>query len=96
MARGKADWVSIGWDSWFLGVEAAQVMWLRGCVIALGGKRGEREAQRMLEEKVVANATFGWALASGDAGSTPAAVSRKALSHYGGKVRANSRRLKRT
>ena len=96
MARRKADWVSIGWDSWFLGVEAAQVMWLRGCVIAAGGARGEREAQRMLEEKVAANTAFGRALASGDAGSTPAAVSRKALRHYGGKVRANARRLKRT
>ena len=96
MARRQADWVSIGWHSWFLGVEAAQVMWLRGCVIAMGGARGEREVQRMLEEKIVANAAFGWAVASGGAGSTPEAVSRKALRHYGGKVRANSRRLKRT
>ena len=95
MTRQHAEWMDIGLKTWLLGLEAAQVMWLRGCVIAAGGARGEREARRMIDEKVTANAAFGWALATGAAGSSPEAVGRKALRHYGGRVRANGRRLKR-
>ena len=94
MAR-QADWFGIGMDAWLLGLEMTQVVWLRGCVIGLGGAQGEREARRMVEEKIAANTAFGWSLATGDAGYTPASVSRKALSHYGGRVRANGRRLRR-
>jgi hypothetical protein len=95
MAGRQADWIDIGAKTWLLGCEAAQVMWLRGWVIALGGTRGEREVQRMIEEKVAANSEFCRTLATGSAGRSPEAVSRKALRHYGGKVRANRRRLKR-
>ena len=95
MAR-QADWFGIGMDCWLLGLETAQVMWLRGGVIALGGAEGEREARRMVEEKLAANTAFWWSLATGGAGYTAASVGRKALSHYGGRVRANGRRLRRT
>ena len=82
-------------QSWVLGLEAAQVMWMRGWLMTLGGAQGEREAQRMIEEKLAANSAFCWALATGAAGYTAASVGRKALSHYGGRVRANQRRLSR-
>ena len=95
MTQRQAEWMDIGLKTWLLGFEAAQVMWLRGWVIGLGGARGEREARRMIEEKVAANTAFGWALATGEAGSSPEAVGRKALRHYGGRVRANGRRLRR-
>ena len=95
MARSQADWMSIGLQTWLLGFEAAQVMWLRGWVIGLGGARGERETRRMIDEKLAANTAFGWALATGAAGRSPEAVGRKALRHYGGRVRANGRRLRR-
>jgi hypothetical protein len=36
-----------------------------------GGARGEREARRMVDEKLAANATFLLALATGGAGSSP-------------------------
>ena len=91
----QADWFGIGMDTWLLGIEIGQVMWLRGWTIAHGGAEGEREARRMLEEKLAANTAFCWALASGGAGYTAASVGRKALSHYGSRVRANGRRLKR-
>ena len=94
MAR-QADWFGMGMETWILGLEMAQVIWMRSGLIALGGAKGEDEARRMVEEKVAANNAFCWALATGGAGYTPASVSRKALSHYGGKVRANGRRLKR-
>jgi len=54
MAR-QADWFGMGMETWLLGLETAQVMWLRGGLIALGGVQGEREARRMVEEKVAAN-----------------------------------------
>ena len=94
MAR-QADWFGMGMETWLLGLEAAQVVWLRGWTIGLGGAQGESEARRMIEEKFAANAAFGWDLATGGAGYTAASVGRKALSHYGGKVRANGRRLRR-
>ena len=96
MARRQADWFGMGFDAWLLGFEVAQVMWLRGCLLRLGGAAGEREARLMVEEKLAANTAFGWELATGGAGYTAASVGRKALSHYGGKVRANGRRLRRT
>lgn len=95
MARRQADWFGIGFDAWLLGFEAAHVVWLRSWLILLGGARGEREAALMVEEKLQANALFGWALATGGAGRSPEAVGRKALRHYGSRVRANARRLTR-
>jgi len=94
MAR-QADWFGMGMETWILGLEMAQVIWMRGGLIALGGAKGEQEARRMVEEKVAANNAFCLSLATGGAGYTAASVSRKALSHYGGKVRANGRRLRR-
>lgn len=96
MARRQTDWFGIGMDSWLLGLEAAQVMYMRGWQIALGGAQGEREARRMVEEKLAANIAFCWTLATGGAGHTPASVGRKALRHYGSRVRANRRRLGRS
>ena len=95
MARRQADWFEIGMEAWLLGFEVAQVVWLRSCLIALGGSRAESEALLMVEEKLAANAAFGWALATGGAGRSPAAISRRALRHYGARVRANARRLAR-
>lgn len=93
MARRQADWFGIGFDAWLLGFEVAQVVWLRSWLILLGGARAEREALLMVEEKVAANALFGWTLATGGAGLSSEAVARKALRHYGSRVRANARRL---
>ncbi|MBO9499944.1 MAG: hypothetical protein J7483_10855 [Novosphingobium sp.] len=94
-ARQQAEWLGIGFDAWLLGFEVAQVVWLRSWLILLGGAKAEREAQLMIAEKLSANAMFGWAVATGGAGRTPAAVGRRALRHYGNKVRANARRLAR-
>ena len=95
MARRQADWLGIGFDAWLLGFEVAQVVWLRSCLILLGGAEAEREARLMVEEKLAANALFGWALVTGEAGRSAEAIGRKALRHYGSRVRANARRLAR-
>jgi len=77
---------------WFnmtmLGLEAQQVMFLRAMRLSMGGRQAEREASRMVSEKLVA------------AGQAAVAVSRGAsanavVSKYRRKVRANARRLAR-
>jgi hypothetical protein len=93
MPRRNANWISLSFDTWLLGLEVAQVVWLRSCLVALGGAAAERETRRMIEEKMVANMLFGWRVATGHAGASPEAAARTALSHYGPRVRANRRRL---
>lgn len=93
MAGRRADWVSLGFDTWLLGLEAAQVVWLRGWRLAAGDARAEREARLMIDEKIAAYSAFCWSAATGGAGSSPEAVARSAVRHYGRKVRANRRRL---
>ena len=93
MAQRQAGWVSLGFDTWMVGLEAAQVMWLRAWQLAPGDARAQREARRMVDEKITANAEFYWLAATGGAGASPEAVARKAVRHYGRKVRANRRRL---
>lgn len=95
MARRQANWWGIGFDAWLLGLEAAQVIWLRGWLMMLGGARAEREARLMVAEKLAAHSAFAVALATGGAGHSPDTVGRKALRHYRGRVRANQRRLSR-
>lgn len=75
-------------DMAMLGFEAQQVFWLRTMKLAKGGKRGEREARRMMTEKITAAAEAGQSLALG-------ASPRSVVSGYRRKVRANARRLSR-
>lgn len=75
-------------DMAMLGIEAWQVMWLRTMKLATGGKRGEREARRMVSEKLVAAVQLSTEIASG---ASPEAMARL----YRRKVRANLRRLSR-
>jgi hypothetical protein len=75
-------------DLSMLGFEAQQVIWLRSMKIAMGGKASEREARRMLSEKVTAGGEAGFTLASGKSANS-------VVSGYRRKVRANRRRLSR-
>lgn len=69
-----------------LAFEAQQAMWLRGAKLASGGPEADREAERMVVEKVVAAQQ---AAAKMITGTTPIGVVRG----YRRKVRANVRRL---
>lgn len=69
-------------------MEGQQVVWLRLLCIGQGGKGAEREAERMVSEKIDAAVHAGIMLATG---ATPAAIAR----HYQRKVRANRIRLSR-
>lgn len=75
-------------DMTMLGIEAQQVIWLRTMKLAMGGKRGEREAHRMIGEKLVAAAQASTKIAGG---ASPGTVAKG----YRRKVRANLRRLSR-
>lgn len=77
---------------WFemamLGFEAQQVFWLRAVAIAKGGKAGDREARRMVTEKVTAATQAAHRITKG---ASPESV----VAGYRKKVRANARRLSR-
>ncbi len=96
MRHQHDEWISLGFESWLLGWEAARVIWLRSCLISLGGVAGEREARRMMEEKLAAATALGSAMLMGKMGTTPQSVARGTLRHYGRRVRANGRRLSQT
>lgn len=87
-----AAWNSLAMDSAALWMEAANVVWLRSLRIAQGGKLAEREAERMVSEKLRANWELGWKLLD-LTGAAPETQARRSLNHYRGKVRANKRRL---
>jgi hypothetical protein len=75
------------WFDIYLSVlEAQQVIWFRAWRIARGGKLAEREARRMVNEKVEMAARAGTMLATGaSVGKVSAAYQRK--------IRANKKRL---
>ena len=89
------DWFAIGMDAWMLGAEAAMVIGLRSMKLAMGGAQAQREAHRMVAEKVQAGAALGMALATGQLGTDAESVTRGTVSHLRRKVRANRRRLSR-
>jgi hypothetical protein len=68
--------------------EAQQVIWLRGMKFAAGGAAANREAARMVTEKVEAGLEAAGRLVLG---ASPDEISRL----YRRKVRANRRRLSR-
>ena len=97
MPRKKsADPFQLALNSWMLGAEAANVVWLRSMRMWGGGALAQREAQRMVSEKMQANATLPLALwpLVGKGASGEELVSQT-LAHYSKPVRANRRRLTR-
>lgn len=86
-------WLSIATDAMTLGFEAATVIGLRTARIAMGGAAGGAEAELMVAEKIKAASELQMLAATGGLGLDPHSASRKVLSHYGRKVRANRRRL---
>jgi hypothetical protein len=82
----------IGFDIWALSFEAAAVVTLRSMKLAAGGAEAQAEAGLMVSEKVAAMADL-QARQFGAGLQTPAAATRRALSHYRRRVRANRKRL---
>ena len=87
-------WFAIARDAGRLAVDAQAVVALRLARLARGGKRGQAEARRMVDEKVhallqaqadAAKAAF--------AGKQAPAIMKKTIGLYGRRVRSNRRRL---
>ena len=70
-----------------LGVESAQVIWLRSLLLAAGGARAQKEVALMTSEKIAA--AF-----EAYSGSMLGASPERVLLGYRKRVRANARRLK--
>ena len=90
------SWIAMSWEAARLGWEAQSVIMLRMMKLALGGARGQKEARRMLQEKIAAagEAAIAATSAAASAGSQSTAT-RKVLRVYKKRVRANKRRLTR-
>jgi hypothetical protein len=91
----RNPWFRIGFSAWSLGLEASSVIALRMLKIASGGKGGEAEARRMINEKIEAGLGLQTKALTGGLGLTPQSAATKTLAHYRRKVRANRRRLEK-
>ncbi|MDI3562445.1 hypothetical protein [Bradyrhizobium sp. Arg816] len=76
------------WSWMMLGLESNRVIGLRLAKLMRGGKAAQREAQRMVSEKVLAAAKAGTSLMAGASGD-------KIVAQYRRKVAANAKRLSR-
>ena len=73
----------------------SMVIWLRSMRMMAGGKLADREAERMVSEKVTAAMTLWPALMAGGIEQLAEEATGRALEHYGKPVRANRKRLSR-
>ena len=84
--------MALAMRSWTLGMEASQVVALRSLRMMQGGKIADREAQRMVSEKIAASSALWWRLWSE---RSWAGVADAALDVASPRVAANRRRLTR-
>lgn len=89
-----ADTCKLAIDSWALWQDAAMVVWLRSMRLAGGGVLAQREARRMVSEKVAANWQLGMDLLARPA-ETPLGLGQRSVRHYVKRVQQNRRRLSR-
>lgn len=87
------NWFGIGMDAWALAAESNMVIAQRLGTMAFGGPAAAKEAERMVSEKVAANMTLGFDIATGKHGLDPASVMSGSIAHYSKSVKANRRRL---
>lgn len=95
MAGRQVQLPELMFRAWLLGFDALTVVWLRSVRIGAGGAVAEREAQRMVGEKVSAAAEAQWRLASGAFGLAPLSILSGLMQFYAPRVRSNRRRLTR-
>ncbi|MGB3797265.1 MAG: hypothetical protein WA957_13295 [Alteraurantiacibacter sp.] len=88
-------WPELAFDGWMLGAQMGTVIWLRSLRMMNGGKLAEREAQRMVSEKLTAGMTLLPAIMAGGLTQSAEAATGRALAHYEKPVNANRRRLSR-
>jgi hypothetical protein len=89
----KNLWTRLMFDTWSLGLETSAVIASRTMKLAAGEGAAEREARRMVAEKIAAALSLQTLDLTGGLGMTPESAARKSLAHYRRRVRANRRRL---
>ena len=89
------NWFGIGMDAWALAAESNIVIAQRLTAMAFGGPAAAKEAQRMVSEKVAANMTLGFDIATGKHGTSPERIVSGSIAHYSREVVANRKRLSR-
>ena len=87
-----AEWSRLMFSASRLWADASMVVTLRAWRMMAGGPGAGRELERMVSEKTGAGLELAGALAGGRVKS-PGAATRKALTVYGKRVRANRKRL---
>lgn len=92
--NSAADWLTLAQDSYWLWAESLMVIGMRSADMLMRAPGHEREAIRMITEKVRANAEVAAKLAGAGA-LAPEIAMHKAVKHYRKKVTANRRRLAR-
>lgn len=94
MRKTRANkWFRLGSAAAMLGMDASHVIALRTMALATGGRAAEREARRMVDEKIKAAHALQALAMAGTLGRTPHRAATKVISHYRKAVRANKRRL---
>ncbi|PCD03287.1 hypothetical protein COC42_02450 [Sphingomonas spermidinifaciens] len=90
-----ADWAMLGYQTWLLGVEASFVIATRLSGFAWQAPGSDKEAVRMVSEKIAAITELQMRYLTGGMGTTPLAAGQNTVRHYRRKVAANRRRLSR-
>ncbi|WP_232307556.1 MULTISPECIES: hypothetical protein [Sphingobium] len=91
----RMDPMSVAFNYWRLGMEAAEVIGLRLPKLLAGDPAAAFEAQRMVAEKIEAAALLQWKAMTGALGSTPLSVMQRSTAHYRQAVGKNRKRLAR-
>ena len=89
----KNLWIRLMFNTWSLGLETSAVIASRTMKLAADGEAAEREARRMVAEKIEVALSLQTLALTGGLGTTPQSAARKSLAHYRRRVRANRRRL---
>jgi hypothetical protein len=92
----KATWLTLGFDAWALGLEAAFVVGARAAKLMAGGPAAQAETRRIVSEKMAVGLAVQTKALTGGLGTTAPSAASKTLRHYRAKVRANRRRLARS
>jgi len=87
--------MSVGFETWALGVEASTVIGMRLGRLAMLDADAMKESELMVREKVAALAQLQMKAMTGQLGASPQSAARKSVAHLRAAVRANRRRLGR-
>lgn len=89
----RIDPMTVAFNYWWLGVEAAEVITLRLPRLMAANPAAAMEAQRMVAEKIEAAALLHWKAMTGALGTTPLSVMQRSTAHYRQAVGKNRKRL---